>query len=52
MALSIQEEGALAHEEVVRFAADHMSYFIVPRYVEFIKALPKTETEKVQKYKL
>jgi crotonobetaine/carnitine-CoA ligase len=42
----------LMHEEVVRFAADHMSYFMVPRYVEFIEALPKTETEKVQKYEL
>jgi crotonobetaine/carnitine-CoA ligase len=43
---------ALAHAEVVRFAAEHMSYFMVPRFVEFIAALPKTETEKIQKYKL
>jgi crotonobetaine/carnitine-CoA ligase len=29
-----------------------MSYFMVPRYVEFIEALPKTASEKLEKYKL
>ena len=42
----------LTHAEVVRFAAEHMSYFMVPRFVEFIDALPKTATEKLEKYKL
>jgi crotonobetaine/carnitine-CoA ligase len=45
-------DATLAHAEVVRFATEHMSYFMVPRFVEFIAALPKTETEKIQKYKL
>ncbi len=43
---------ALSHAEVVRFAAEHMSYFMVPRFVEFIDALPKTASEKLEKYKL
>ena len=42
----------LAHADVVRFAAEHMSYFMVPRYVEFVASLPKTATEKLEKYKL
>ena len=42
----------LSAEELVRFAAESMSYFMVPRYVEFIAALPKTATEKIEKYKL
>ena len=42
----------LTHAEVVRFAAEHMSYFMVPRFVEFIDVLPKTATEKLEKYKL
>ncbi len=38
--------------EVVAFAAEHMSYYMVPRFVEFIGELPKTATEKIEKYKL
>jgi crotonobetaine/carnitine-CoA ligase len=29
-----------------------MSYFAVPRYVEIVDALPRTENGKVQKFKL
>ena len=29
-----------------------MSYFMVPRYVAFIDQLPKTASEKIEKYKL
>jgi carnitine-CoA ligase len=43
---------SLTHAEVVHFAAEHMSYFMVPRFVEFIDALPKTASEKLEKYKL
>src|SRR5262249_10201661 len=43
---------ALEPGEGVRFAAEHMSYFMVPPFVKFIDALAKTETEKIQKYKL
>jgi crotonobetaine/carnitine-CoA ligase len=42
----------MTHEEVVRFASANMSYFMVPRFVEFIDRLPKTATEKLEKYKL
>jgi crotonobetaine/carnitine-CoA ligase len=42
----------LSHAEVVHFAAEHMSYFMVPRFVEFIGELPKTASEKLEKYKL
>lgn len=42
----------LTHSEVVHFAAENMSYFMVPRFVEFIEELPKTPSEKLEKYKL
>lgn len=42
----------LTHAEVVHFAIEHMSYFMVPRFVEFIDELPKTASEKLEKYKL
>ena len=29
-----------------------MPYFMVPRYIRFVDALPKTPTERVQKVKL
>jgi crotonobetaine/carnitine-CoA ligase len=29
-----------------------MAYFMVPRYVEFVDALPKTPSQKIEKYKL
>lgn len=35
--------------ELIRFCEKRMSYFMVPRFVEFLDALPKTMTEKVQK---
>lgn len=39
-------------EELIRFCNDHMAHFMVPRFVHFIDALPKTATEKIEKYKL
>ena len=42
----------LTEAEVVAHCADNMAYFMVPRYVELVDALPKTMTEKVEKYKL
>jgi carnitine-CoA ligase len=39
-------------EEVVRFANQNMAHFMVPRFVHFIDALPKTASEKIEKYKL
>jgi crotonobetaine/carnitine-CoA ligase len=42
----------LTHADVVHFSAEHMSYFMVPRFVDFIDALPKTASEKIEKYKL
>jgi crotonobetaine/carnitine-CoA ligase len=43
---------SLTPEELIAYADDRMPYFAVPRYVEFMEALPKTPTERVQKYLL
>ncbi len=42
----------LTPEELIRHVAERMPYFAVPRFVEFMDALPKTPTERVQKYLL
>jgi len=43
---------SLEPAEVIRFCQENMAYFMVPRYVEFVPLLPRTMTEKVEKYKL
>jgi carnitine-CoA ligase len=47
-----KEGERLSAEELVRFCEDNMAYFMVPRFVEFRDALPKTPTQRVEKYKL
>jgi crotonobetaine/carnitine-CoA ligase len=42
----------VSEEELVRFANQNMAHFMVPRFVRFIEALPKTASEKIEKYKL
>jgi crotonobetaine/carnitine-CoA ligase len=42
----------LTPEELIAHAVERMPYFAVPRFVEFMDSLPKTPTERVQKYVL
>lgn len=42
----------LTPEELIKHCNERMPYFAVPRYVEFMESLPKTPTERVEKYKL
>jgi crotonobetaine/carnitine-CoA ligase len=42
----------LSYEDLTKHAAERMPYFAVPRYIEFLESLPKTPTERVQKYQL
>jgi crotonobetaine/carnitine-CoA ligase len=42
----------LPYEELIVYAAERMPYFAVPRFIEFMDSLPKTPTERVQKYLL
>jgi crotonobetaine/carnitine-CoA ligase len=39
-------------EELARFVNENAPYFFVPRYIEFMEALPSTPTGRVQKYQL
>jgi crotonobetaine/carnitine-CoA ligase len=53
MAAIVPREGvALDPVELLRFCEPRMAYFAVPRYLEFMAALPSTENGKVQKFKL
>lgn len=43
---------SLEAEELIAHCEARMAYFMVPRYVRFLDRLPKTPTERVQKFKL
>ena len=38
--------------ELIRFCEGRLSYFAIPRFVDFVSDLPRTESGKVQKFKL
>jgi crotonobetaine/carnitine-CoA ligase len=50
----VRSEGSeLSHEELIEFLVPRMPKFMVPRYIEFVAELPKTEaTMRTQKVKL
>ncbi|AVO43514.1 ATP-dependent acyl-CoA ligase [Simplicispira suum] len=48
----LRDGARLTEAELLHHCNDNMAYFMVPRYVEFLAQLPKTMTEKVEKYKL
>lgn len=39
-------------EELIQYCEPRMAYFMIPRYVEFLEALPKTTTQKILKKRL
>jgi len=52
IAVVLKDGAQITPEELLAFCEDRMPYFAIPRYVEFLAALPKTPNEKVQKNKL
>ncbi len=53
MVFIVRKPGAEVSEaQLVHYCATTMSYYMVPRYVAFVDALPKTASEKIEKYKL
>jgi crotonobetaine/carnitine-CoA ligase len=51
-AIVLKDDARATPEELVRFCESKMSYFAIPRFVEFVASLPRTENGKVQKFKL
>jgi len=43
---------AVTEEEIIQFCRANMAHFKAPKAVEFVEALPKTATGKLQKYRL
>ncbi|MGE0066288.1 MAG: AMP-binding protein [Solirubrobacterales bacterium] len=49
VAVTLHGSGTLAAAELIAASEGSLPYFAVPRYVRFVEALPKTQTEKVRK---
>ena len=48
----LRDESSLSETELIHFCEEKMAAFMVPRFVRFIDRLPKTPSEKVEKYLL
>ena len=48
----LQPGARVSPEELLAFCDERLPRFMAPRYVEFLDELPKTATEKVEKYRL
>lgn len=42
----------LPPEDLIKHCDERMAYFAVPRYLEFVMELPKTPTNRIEKYRL
>ena len=40
----------VSHEELIKHCEERMPYFMIPRFIRFVKSIPKTPTERVQKH--
>jgi crotonobetaine/carnitine-CoA ligase len=50
---AVLKPGALiSEEELCRWSLDQLPYYAVPRFIEFRDSLPRTPTNRIQKYEL
>jgi len=50
--LVLKPSRTLTPMELLAYCEERMAYFMVPRYVRFMEVLPKTATQRVEKYRL
>ena len=51
-ALMLADGQRVEPAELARFCESRLPYFAIPRYIDLVADLPRTENGKVQKYKL
>lgn len=51
-AIVTRSEASIAPVDLMQFCATRLPYFAVPRFVDFVADLPRTENGKVRKYEL
>ena len=52
VSVMLAEGQQLTEVELVEYAARNMAYYMVPRFVEFVEDFPRTQSQKVEKYKV
>jgi crotonobetaine/carnitine-CoA ligase len=50
--VTLRDGRTVTPEELLRYCAATMPYFMVPRYLDIVEDFPRTPTAKVEKYKL
>ncbi|MCI4352646.1 MAG: AMP-binding protein [Thermoplasmata archaeon] len=50
--VQLKEGAGATAEELFRFAASALPFFMVPRYIEFVPTIPKTPNQKAQRFLL
>lgn len=48
----LKDGHSLTHEEIIRWCEPRLAYFAIPRYIAIRDAMPKTPSERVEKFKL
>jgi crotonobetaine/carnitine-CoA ligase len=51
-AVVLKPEKGVSPVELIEFCNDRMAHFAVPRYVDFVAELPKTPTNRIEKYRM
>jgi crotonobetaine/carnitine-CoA ligase len=51
-AVVLKPEKEVSPVELIEFCNDRMAHFAVPRYVDFVAELPKTPTNRIEKYRM
>jgi crotonobetaine/carnitine-CoA ligase len=51
-AIVVRPGAAIPHVELMEFCVPRLPYFAVPRFIDFVAELPRTENGKVRKYEL
>jgi carnitine-CoA ligase len=52
VAFVVRRDDELVEDELLEYAVQNMAYYMVPRYICFIDALPQTESFKIKKFEL
>ena len=50
--VQLRPGGVVEAKELFEFCAEHLPFFMVPRYIEFVEEIPKTANQKAQRYVL
>ena len=48
----VRTDDSVTHEELIRYCEEHIPFFAIPRYIEFVDHLPRNAVGRVLKFTL